>query len=252
MFSILTVIFITGLAFGSFASVIIHRLHTQEKGMLMGRSKCPKCAHTLGVVDLIPLVGYLVNQFKCRYCKEPISLMYPFLELFMGCSFFLTAALTGLDSIPLLVFNLLIAFVFVTLSFYDILFKEVPDSVVLPAFIAALLFNATLGGFSLQSLGLGVMVPVLFFATLFFASRGKWLGGGDVRIGAMMGALLGWPGILVALFLAYLTGSVFSVIGLLTKKLTRKSQIPFAPFLILGTYITMFWQQELLSWYFGL
>lgn len=238
--------------FGSLASVIIHRLHTQEKGILFGRSKCPKCAHKLATIDLIPLVSYISTKFKCRYCKEPIALIYPFLELFMGIGFFVTAVLTGISNIPLLIFNLFIAFIFIVLSFYDILFREVPDEVVIPAFVIVILFNSLSSVFLFVDIIVGVTIPVIFFGALFFLSRGKWLGGGDVRIGALMGALLAWPNILIGLFLGYVFGAIFSVFGLITKKLSRKSQIPFAPFLLLGTYIAMFWGQEILNWYLSI
>ncbi|MBN1258843.1 prepilin peptidase, partial [Candidatus Peregrinibacteria bacterium] len=95
----------------------------------------------------------------------------------------------------------------------------------------------------------GIAIPVFFFGFLFAISKGNWLGGGDIRIGALMGAILGWPNVLIGLFLGYIFGAVFSLTGLLTKQLHRKSQIPFAPFLLLGTYITMFWGQEILAWY---
>ncbi len=248
-FYIYIFIFIIGLIFGSFAGLIIHRLRTKQKGIWFGRSKCPKCKHELGIADLIPLVGYLINGRKCRYCKKKISAFYPFIELVMGCMFVLTALLVGIHTIDLLAFYLLITFVFVVLTIYDFLYKEIPDEVVLPAFFVSFLFLGINGVHSFASLAIGVGIPVAFFSILFFGSRGKWLGGGDIRIGALMGALLGWPNILIGLFLGYLLGAVFSLTGLVTKQLTRKSQIPFAPFLLIGAYIAMFWGKEIVSWY---
>jgi prepilin signal peptidase PulO-like enzyme (type II secretory pathway) len=99
---------------------------------------------------------------------------------------------------------------------------------------------------------LGLIVPTLFFGLLFFGSRGRWLGGGDLRIGLIMGAVLGYPMVILGLFLGYVFGAVFSVVGLLTKKVTRKSKIPFAPFLLLGTYVTLFWGEIVWEWYFGM
>jgi len=245
-------IFIIGLIFGSFAGLIIHRLHKKQKGIWFGRSKCPKCKHELGMIDLIPLVSYLISGFKCRYCKKRISAFYPLIELVMGGMFVLTAFLVGIYAINLLAFYLLVTFVFVALTIYDFLYKEIPDEIVLPAFFVSFLFLGINGVHSFTSLVVGVSLPVVFFSILFFGSKGKWLGGGDIRIGALMGVLLGWPNILIGLFLGYLLGAMFSLTGLMTKKLTRKSQIPFAPFLLIGTYIAMFWGKEIVSWYLNI
>jgi len=248
---IYVLIFVIGLFFGSFAGLIIHRLHKKQKGIWFGRSMCPKCKHELDIADLIPLISYLISGSRCRYCKKPISGFYPLIELMMGFAFVLTAVLVGVCEIPLLIFYLLVTFVFVVLAFYDFLYKEVPDEVVLPAIVASVLFLWLSGVHPVTSLAIGIGIPVVFFGLLFFGSQGKWLGGGDIRIGGLMGAVLGWPGILVGLFLGYAFGAVFSLIGLLAKKLNRKSQIPFAPFLLIGTYITIFWGQRILDWYLG-
>jgi leader peptidase (prepilin peptidase) / N-methyltransferase len=243
---------LTGLCFGSFASVIIHRLHTGEKGFFWGRSKCPKCRHALGPVDLVPLLSFVSSKFKCRYCKKPISITYPLLELAMGLGFLVTTVWVGVESVWKLPYFLFLTFVFVTVSFYDILFQEIPDSLSLPTIVVAGLAGVFGHLYSLSSLGLGLLVPVAFFATLFLVSSGRWLGGGDIRIGAIMGLVLGWPKILVGLFLAYFIGSLFSAVGLITGKIRLKSTIPFGPFLFLGTYLAMIWGDKILNWYLGL
>ncbi len=248
----LIITFLTGLAFGSFSSVVIHRLHTKESGILFGRSKCPNCKNLLGAIDLIPVLGFLINKFKCRFCKVPISVKYPILEIVMGSAFLLTAIMVGLTQPFLLAYYLIVVFVFVLLSFYDIYFQEIPDEISVPTIILTGLVGIFAHLHSPTNLLIGFMVPVLFFGTLFFGSRGRWLGGGDIRIGAIMGFVLGWPNIIIGLFMGYLIGSVFSVFGLLSSKLNRKSPIPFGPFLFLGTYIAMFWGKDIISWYLGM
>jgi len=242
-------IFTIGLIFGSFSSVVIHRLHSGEKGILLGRSKCPKCNNILKPRDLIPVISFVINKFKCRFCKTPIPARYPFLELLMGGSFLLTSYLVGTADIPKLIFYIFITFIFVLLSVYDGLYKEVPDEISLPTILISFLGIWFLGIHSMESILTGLLVPVLFFGSLFIFSRGRWLGGGDVRIGAMMGALLGWPYILIGLFVGYALGSIFSLGGIAIGKLGRKSQIPFAPFLFIGTYIAMFWGEQIMNWY---
>lgn len=245
-------IFILGLVFGSFSSVLIHRLHRHEKGIFLGRSKCPQCQARLGARDLIPLISYVLNGQKCRFCKRHIAWVYPALELTMAGSFLLTTLLVGPRHFVYWVFMLIITFVFVTISFYDILYQEIPDSVILPATLLTIAYMLITKSMAAGTLGIGILVPVVFFGFLFFVSKGEWLGGGDIRIGAMMGALLGWPKILLGLFLGYLLGSLWSAGGILAKKLTRKSHIPFAPFLLLGTYIAYFWYHEITQWYLSL
>jgi len=246
------ILLVVGLMLGSLGSVIIHRLYHNEKGLVMGRSKCPKCQKVLAPRDLIPVLSYIFNAGKCRNCKKKISKHYALLELCMAGMFLLTANLVGFENWINLTFHLFIVFIFVVVSFYDGLFKEIPDEIVLPTIVIAFIYQWAAGASTPSSLLLGFFVPVLFFGSLFFMSRGQWLGGGDIRIGGLMGAILGWPTVLMGLFLGYLLGATFSVVGLIGKIIHRKSQIPFAPFLLAGTYIAMFWNQEIMDWYLGL
>ncbi len=254
MLKMMIYIFITlfGLVFGSFSSVIIHRLHSQKKGILFGRSFCPHCSKQLEAKDLIPILSYLLNRGKCRFCKKKISAFYPILELSMASIFLLTSILVGTENWIQLIFYLFISFIFIILTFYDFLYKEIPDQISLPAIIITILFAVIDQSFSTKNLIIGILIPTLFFGSLFFSSKGRWLGGGDIRIGALMGALVGFPMILTVLFFAYLSGSVFSLFGLIIKKFNRKTQIPFAPFLLLGTYITLFWGKDIMTWYIQL
>ncbi|MFH0838066.1 MAG: prepilin peptidase [Patescibacteria group bacterium] len=245
-------VILIGLAFGSFASVLIHRLHTREKGILRGRSFCPLCAKELGVRDIVPVVSYLINKFKCRFCRQPIAFRYPLLELSMAGIFFLTTALIGSGDVTQHIFYLFIAFVFIVLTFYDFLFREIPDQISLPAVFITILYVLLNNVHTPLNLAIGIAIPVLFFGVLHFGSRGRWLGGGDIRIGALMGALLGYPMVLTGLFFGYLFGSIYSLTGMAFKKFGRQTQIPFAPFLLLGAYVAVFWGQTIVDWYFGL
>ncbi|MFA5917423.1 MAG: prepilin peptidase [Candidatus Gracilibacteria bacterium] len=129
-------LFFLGLFFGSFASVIIHRLKFKEGGIMMGRSKCPKCEKTLSSIDLFPILSYLSTFGKCRYCKDKISIIYPLLEISTGILFFLVGfklidfnlilALNGLEIFKLVYF-LFLAFITIIFTFYDILFLEINE-----------------------------------------------------------------------------------------------------------------------------
>lgn len=241
--------FLIGLAFGSFSSVIIHRLRSGEKGILMGRSKCPKCHTTLGFLDLIPLLSWVLQKGKCRHCPHSVSIMYPLLELLMGGFFVLTTYLSvGLPDWQL-GYYLFLTFIFILLSIYDILYQEVPDVISLPTILISGAMAHLSGLFVLSEIWLGFWVPVLFFGIMFFGSQGRWIGGGDVRIGGIMGFVLGWPAILVGLFLGYFIGAILSIFGLISGKVNRKSLIPFGPFLFAGTYIALFFGEEIMNWY---
>lgn len=241
--------FFIGLGFGSFSSVLIHRIYHKEKGIFLGRSKCPKCQHKLDAIDLIPLFGFLINKGKCKYCHKKISIRYPVFELIMGLFFLLTTMLTGFDNITLLIYYLFLTFIFVLLSMYDIMYQEVADEISLPTIVITAIASFFITDFTTKNIIIGFLVPVLFFGTLFFASRGRWLGGGDIRIGAIMGFATVWPNILVSLFLAYLIGSIFSIFGIILGAIKRKSMIPFGPFLFLGTYISIFYGDSIINWY---
>lgn len=249
MFFIYLFIFLFGLCCGSFASVIIHRLHTKKPGIWFGRSHCPKCKHTLGVADLFPLFSFLSTRGKCRHCRKPIPIRYPILELIMGLSFLMTTMIIDFANPIILIFYLFVSFIFVILIFYDILYLEVPDEISLPMIVIVGFFVIFFNIHTIKNALIGFAIPVVFFGALFLGSKGRWLGGGDIRIGAIMGFLLGWPHVLIGLFLSYMLGSIFSIIGIATKRIKRKSLIPFVPFLLLGTYIAMFWGEEILKWY---
>ena len=199
--------------------------------------------------DLVPVFSFLANKFKCHYCRKPISLTYPLLELTMGLCFLMTTYWAGIESLWKLPYYLFLTFIFVAISFYDILYQEIPDQLSLPTIVLAGLADVFGHLIAPSSLIIGFAIPVVFFGAMFFGSRGRWIGGGDIRIGAIMGLVLGYPKVLVALFLAYCIGSLFSVVGLITKRIRLKSAIPFGPFLFLGTYIAMIWGDKILNWY---
>jgi prepilin signal peptidase PulO-like enzyme (type II secretory pathway) len=107
-------------------------------------------------------------------------------------------------------------------------------------------------GFSIYSLALGALIGSGFFLVQYVLSRGRWIGGGDVRLGVMMGALLGWPNILVALFVSYILGAIVAIPLLIMKKKGMKSEIPFGTFLSVGTLAALLWGNQVINWYWNL
>jgi len=245
----LVFIFLIGLCVGSFLNVVI--LRTKEgASSVKGRSKCPFCHATLNATDLIPLGSYLWLRGKCRYCHTRIDLQYPLVELATGLGFiliylryFLDFSLPGGFSESLFFwFCARDAFLFcvmLVIAVYDLHYTHILDRFTIPALIVLFPLQIFLG-MSLTSLVMGAFVLASFFGVQYFLSGGAWVGGGDIRLGALMGVALGLSQGLLALFLAYVIGAVIAVVLLATKKATRKTQIPFGPFLAGATLLVLF------------
>ena len=243
---------ILGLVLGSFLNAAVYRLKIREiKSLFFGRSSCPLCKKTLRIHDLIPLVSYLLLRGKCGFCRKKISAHYFWVELLTALIFGLVAWQIGFQNLSLLAWNLFFIIVLIFLASFDAQYGEVPDEVSLPAFFLA--FLGSFFAFTLTPLAslVGMFVGGGFFGAIVIASNGKWMGGGDIRIGLLLGALLGWQGFAVALFIASVSGSVFGIIQILSKKWQLKSPLPFAPFLAMGGIAVMLFGKEIWDWYLG-
>jgi len=239
---------ILGLIVGSFLSMLIPRLHDGKKGIVVGRSECPHCHHTLGALDLIPLLSYCFLRGHCRHCKAPISAWYPLTELATALLFGALFLHEGnwLNFLWLAPLFAVLLFIF----FYDLRYKEIHDGVMLPGIVWALLASWQIGDLKMSLIG--AAIAVIFFGTQYLLSKGKWIGSGDIRIGAFIGIILGWQGTLIGLFLSYILGSVIGIAMLATGKATAKTAVPLGPFLVLGTLLTFFWGDPLLQFYLSL
>ncbi|MCX6785801.1 MAG: prepilin peptidase [Candidatus Komeilibacteria bacterium] len=238
-------IFILGLIFGSFLNAVIFRLKRNEQ-FIRGRSKCLSCKHNLAWQDLIPLFSFIFLRAKCRYCKAKISWQYPAVELATALVFLIGYwhYLNLTDYSVYLVFSCFLIIIFV----FDFKYYLILDKVSLSALMAAFVFNFLLG-YSAINLLIGALAVAGFFLLQFVVSQGAWIGGGDLRLGLVMGAMLGWPMALVALSLAYLSGAAAGLILIVFKKKRFNSQLPFGTFLSLATWVTLLWGEKILSWY---
>lgn len=252
-------LFIFGAAVGSFTSVAIYRIHSNKKGIFLGKSACTSCNTELKAFDLIPLISYLTLRGKCRYCNKEISYMYPFLEFLTGAIFALLflkfpfldsqLAFSG-TSLGMYLLYSFFTFVLIFTFFYDLHYLKISDEILLPAILVA--FISTLAvpltpHFFDALIGAGI--GAAFFGLQFVVSRGTWVGLGDLRIGALMGAILGWKLTIVALFISYLIGSFVSIFIIARKRKFSGVRIPFAPLLVTGTFITIFFGEEIMKWY---
>ncbi len=264
------IVFIFGLVTGSFLNVVIYRLDKKESS-LRGRSHCPHCNHKLAWYDLIPLFSYLFLRGRCRYCGKKISAQYPLVEMITGILFVLTfnyiSMISGQAYLTAeFIFNylylLLISSFLIIIFVYDLKHYIIPDEVIYPAIIFASVFylfsylvkfNSYIGleKFLLNPF-LSAIVASFFFFCLWFFSRGTWMGFGDVKLAFLMGLILGWPKIFLALFLSFFIGAIMGVGLILVKRKSVKSQIPFAPFLVGGTFIALFWGDKIINFYLNI
>lgn len=272
------IVFIFGVCVGSFLNCVIYRLETKQS-FLRGRSFCPKCKHKLGFLDLIPILSFIILKGKCRYCGKKISWQYPLVESFTGILFVLVLnyelgirnqGIFDFQGSLNLLFLILNSCFLILIFVFDLKHYIIPDKIIYPAIVIAFLYllfeslRFKIWGLSeIWDLGFGIFkglrLPLLaafsaggFFFLLWFLSRGKWLGFGDVKLAFFMGLFLGWPNILVGLFSAVLIGATIGLVLVGLGKKTLKSQVPFGPFLVTGTFIALFLGQNLIKWYLNL
>ena len=251
-------VFAFGAVIGSFLNCVIWRLRTKES-FLRGRSYCPKCRHVLAAADLVPLLSFLLLRGKCRYCSLRIDPSYFLIESATGLLFLLVALVSfpagaasiGMTAMAELLLGWFLVAVLVIVFVFDLRYMLIPRSLTLPAAALAFAANIALGDDILMA-AIGIAVGGGFFWLQRVLSQGKWIGGGDVYLGLLMGAALGFPLVLVALFFAYVIGAVFGVSMMAVRRKSMKSEIPFGTFLSAATIFTMLYGQTVLDWYLGM
>lgn len=248
------IFFAFGLVLGSFLNALEYRLARSEsiwRATAGGpaRSQCPHCRAVLNTVDLFPVLSFALLRGKCRHCAQPISWQYPAVELAAGLLAAVMAWHFGVswEAVAFAVSALVLLFIFV----YDLKHQMILDIVTIPA-IAAAIAAAVALGWNLQSAFVGAVIGAGFFALQFVASRGRWIGGGDIRLGALMGILLGWQQLLAALFLAYVGGALIAVALLARGRAGLQSRLPFGVFLTAATIVMILYGEEIIDWYIGL
>ncbi len=258
-FLFLIFVFFMGLLAGSFLNCVIYRLE-QEESFWGGRSYCPSCKKEIFWFDLIPLLSFLFLWGKCRFCEKKISWQYPVVEFLTGIIFLMVFLLlfpqmNSLQDIVGAVYVLSISLLLILILVYDLKHFIIPDEAVFAGLFLSLLWYLfaffshihtfeEVAGFLLSSLAASA-----FFLALFLVTRGKGMGFGDVKFALLMGIFLGYPKIIVALFLSFLIGAIIGTILMAFKKKGLKSEIPFAPFLVAGTFIALFWGDFILTIY---
>jgi len=258
------IIFLFGLTIGSFLNVVIIRLPNNEA--ISGRSNCPNCKTVLKWHDLFPLFSFFILLGKCRYCKKKISFQYPLIELVTGLLFVFIFYLQlpflngfsafNFQNLLSTFYYLFIGCLLIVIFVSDLKNYIIPDIIVYIAIFLALIFDSQF----LITKQFSVFFPLIFsalglagfFLVIFLISKGKWIGLGDVKLAFLMGLLLGWPYTFLALFFAVFLGAIIGVILIILSKKSLKSEIPFGPFLVIGTFFSLFYGQGIINWYFNL
>jgi prepilin signal peptidase PulO-like enzyme (type II secretory pathway) len=236
------IIFSLGASIGSFLNVIADRL-IREETFIRGKSYCEKCHHLLNILDLIPIISFFFLQGRCRYCKVKLSFYYPFSEIFTGIIFLLVFHMIGLTSPLLLVFYLYSVSALLIIFLSDIKYGIIPDKIIYPGVLITFFFQLLTQYHFPTSYVFSAIGSGAFFLLLFLITKGKGMGFGDVKLGFYMGLLLGFPFIIYALYMAFLTGAFVSFILILWRRKNFKSTIPFGPFLVIATMIVMIFPQ---------
>ena len=253
--------FILGTSIGSFLNVIAYR-SVRGGSVFSGRSYCPHCKHKLKPADLVPIVSYPFLKGKCRYCGKKISLQYPAVELVTGIVFTFiffywlqTSTPISLIGLINLIYLLFVVSVLIALTTTDIKDGLLPNSIIVSSVVLVglyKLFLLLIGGYTLSTLSVD-LISAFFTALAFFAivyvSKEKALGGGDVKLVFLLGLIVGWPTLLLALFLAFLTGGLLAAMLMLLGRKRWGQSLPLGPFLNLGAFISIFWGQQLLDIY---
>ncbi len=246
-------IFVLGTLLGSFINVVIYRLPRHES-LLHPGSRCPQCGRAIRPWDNIPILSFLLLGGRCRWCKGRIALRYPLVELAAGVVLVLVwthaTSVHGLEDSGAVVrdfaggasFSLMLLAIF----FIDLDHHIVPNAITYPGVVLGLLLAIPQGRVldaTLSAVGAGAA-----FLLIAILSRGG-MGGGDVKLSAMMGAFLGWPAIAVAVMLAFLLGASAGVLVLVLRREGRKTPIPFGPALAVGGLVALLAAGPIVQWY---
>ena len=248
MVNIISIIF--GAIMGSFLNVCSIRLPKEESIVAPG-SHCPQCKEPIKFYDNIPLVSYLLLKGRCRYCHSPISIQYPLVEGITALGSLILFMKFGPSLSYLIYFAFVAALIVITVI--DLYHQIIPDVISLPGIGVGLLASLIIPQITFLNSLLGVLLgggSLFLVATLYqWLFKREGMGGGDVKLLAMIGAFLGWKAVILTILLGSLIGSITGIIIMVSKGKDFKYAIPFGPFLSLGAVIALFYGPSLINWY---
>jgi len=245
--------FIFGACIGSFLNVCIYRIPAAVSIVHPG-SSCPHCKTMISFYDNIPIVSYLVLMGKCRHCKAPIALRYPFVEFLTGI--LALACMVAFGPTMHGVLNFFFIATLIVVTFIDLDHRIIPDVITLPGIPVFFLFSFAIPTISWLDSIIGILVGggcLFSVAWIYHAITGRdGMGGGDIKLLAMMGAVMGWKGILFTIFAASAVGTVVGLATMIKSSKGMRLAIPFGPFLALGGILYLFFGTAIIRWYIHL
>jgi leader peptidase (prepilin peptidase)/N-methyltransferase len=246
-------IFVFGLCIGSFLNVCIYRLPV-SKSIVHPRSMCSNCGTLIAAYDNIPVLSYLWLKGRCRHCQIKISLRYPMVELLGGLFALGTYLKFGL-TLEALIYYLFFA-ALLTVTFIDIDHRIIPNVITLPGIPICFAASFALPTITYKEALLGILIgggSLLLVAWVYsLITKKEGMGGGDIKLLAMMGAIVGWQGVFFTIFLASLVGTIAGLAAMLQSRKGMKLAVPFGPFLSIGSITYIFFGTPLIAWYFNL
>lgn len=240
-------IFILGTIIGSFLNVCIYRIPLKQS-VAFPPSHCPRCGTNLKALDLVPILSYLFGGGKCRYCGEKISIQYPLIELTNGLLWVFLYLKIGL-SIEFIEYAVLFS-ILVVVSIIDYYHQIIPDRINLFGLVCGVIFHiVTFVSFNnLFQYFFGFLIGGGFLLFIAIITKGA-MGGGDIKLMAVLGLWLGFKHTILALFLSFFLGGLISVFLILFKIKSRKDMVPFGPFIVLATMMTVFYGNDIINYY---
>ncbi len=247
-------IFILGLCLGSFVNMLVYRVarkYKLEKDKFKvknnNRSHCDFCGKQLSWYENVPIISWLLQGGKSRCCLKKLSTLYPIVEIMTGILFLIYYFFGRPQESPLqLVSGFLIIVLLVFLAVFDFKYMILPDFAVATLIIISFL-GVVFDEPNIIPYLISAIISGGFFLFLYLITKKKGMGFGDVKLAVFMGLFLGWPKILVAIYIAFIIGALVGVVGMILKKINKKSKIAFGPFLIFGTIIAWIWGDQIIN-----
>ncbi len=252
---IIFILGLLGLIVGSFSNVCIYRIPKNES-IIFPASHCSKCRKTIKPIDNIPLLSYILLKGRCRHCKSKISIQYPIVELLTGLIYLIIYLIYGL-TIQTLIY-IILSSALIIIAFIDLNEQIIPDVISLPGivigfilsfFVTYISFVDSILGILGIAVGGGIILIIGLGGSVIFKKEA--MGGGDIKLAAMIGAFLGYRYIIISLFLGFFLGALTGIILIMAKIKSREDVVPFGPFIVLGSFITLLWGEQIISWYLG-
>lgn len=237
-----------GLMIGSFLNVVIARV-PERRSLWMPGSTCPECGHAIAWHDNIPVLSFFLLRGRCRACAAPIPWRYPIVEAITAALFAAAWLRFGADVRQFIVAVVFLA-ALVAITVIDLRHQIITDAITLPGVVAGVVAALATHRIAWVDSVAGILLGSGLFVAVIVVSRGG-MGGGDLKLGAMLGAFLGWQALLVGLFIAVMLGGMLAVVLLASRRVARKDAIPFGPFLAIGGAAALFWSDAILAWYVG-